>query len=80
MAQTRDKLEDMDVSFEMSTSLKGPTLQTGITQKWPNIFKSFFLVPRNLKSVEPLGYSGSLEMMNEGKERKGKERKVAKSE
>ena len=39
----RDKLEDMDVSLEMSASLKGPTLQTWITQKWPNIFKSFFL-------------------------------------
>ena len=25
---TRDKLEDMDVSLEMSASLKGPTLQT----------------------------------------------------
>ena len=40
---TRDKLEDMDVTLEMSASLKGPTLQTGMTQKWMNIFISFFL-------------------------------------
>ena len=39
----KDKLEDMDVSLKMSASLSGPTLQTWITQKWLNIFKSLFL-------------------------------------
>ena len=28
VGENRDKLEDMDVSLEMSASLKGPTLQT----------------------------------------------------
>ena len=40
----RDKLEDMDVSLKMSASLKWPTLQTWITQKWPNIFMCFFRI------------------------------------
>ena len=34
----------MDVSLKMSASLKGPTLQTWITQKWPNIFMCFFRI------------------------------------
>ena len=42
--QNKDKLEDMDVSLKMSASLKGPTLQTWITKKWPNIFMCFFRI------------------------------------
>ena len=34
----------MDVSLKMSASLKGPTLQTWITKKWPNIFMCFFRI------------------------------------
>ena len=30
------------LSLEMSAFLKGPTLQTWMTQNWPNIFRSFF--------------------------------------
>ena len=44
MGFSRDKLEDMDVSLKMSASLKGPTLQTWITKKWPNIFMCFFRI------------------------------------
>ena len=40
---TKDKLEDMDVSLRMSTSLSGPTPQTWIAQKLLNVSKSFFL-------------------------------------
>ena len=44
LTKRKYKPEDMDISSGMSAARSGPTLQTWITQKWLNIFMSFFSV------------------------------------
>ena len=54
MTLGRDKLEDMDVSLKMSASLRGPTLQIWITQKWVDDLRNSFCIWKSGILLGPL--------------------------